>query len=219
MDTIGDLVEAKVTLTHEDRVAFNQYIPLCVRTMNTDLSDDQIESMLTMGMFGELGEIIDYLKKVYFHGKPLDRSVVIKEIGDVFWYLGCSVWYLNTTKYKWFLETNNCKENISPQWRPITWLQGNESLDLSNTDTPVFVCLMYDAIRFTNALRTKFPNSLYRCRKRNIYQLLHVFICLKYILSKYDITVQECLDANVKKLEARYPDGFSASASNNRKDQ
>lgn len=43
--------------------------------------------MATMGLAGETGEVVDLVKKVEFHGKPLDRAALVKELGDVLWYL------------------------------------------------------------------------------------------------------------------------------------
>ena len=42
------------------------------------------------GIAGEAGEIADLWKKLKFHGKPFNeenRSNMIKELGDMFWYL------------------------------------------------------------------------------------------------------------------------------------
>ena len=41
----------------------------------------------TLGMAGESGEIVDLLKKVYAYGKPLDRTKLLEEIGDLMWYV------------------------------------------------------------------------------------------------------------------------------------
>ena len=40
-----------------------------------------------MGMVTESGEFIDALKKLTIYGKPLDRTNLIEEIGDVQWYV------------------------------------------------------------------------------------------------------------------------------------
>ncbi|MHB1262065.1 MAG: nucleoside triphosphate pyrophosphohydrolase family protein [Thermoplasmatota archaeon] len=40
-----------------------------------------------LGIAGEAGEVADLLKKHLFHGKPLDRDLLAKELGDVLWYL------------------------------------------------------------------------------------------------------------------------------------
>ena len=42
-----------------------------------------------LGLNGEAGEIADHVKKVMFHGHPLDdatRDKIAKEIGDILWY-------------------------------------------------------------------------------------------------------------------------------------
>jgi len=40
-----------------------------------------------LGLTGEAGEVADYMKKVWGHGHDFDRDVLIKELGDVLWYL------------------------------------------------------------------------------------------------------------------------------------
>lgn len=43
-----------------------------------------------MGLNGEAGECIDLLKKTYFQGHPYDLKALVKELGDVAWYLALS---------------------------------------------------------------------------------------------------------------------------------
>ena len=43
--------------------------------------------MASMGLAGEAGEVVDELKKVHFHAKPYDREKLVRELGDVLWYL------------------------------------------------------------------------------------------------------------------------------------
>ena len=43
-----------------------------------------------MGLCGEAGEAIDILKKSLFQGHKLDREHLVKELGDVAWYLAVS---------------------------------------------------------------------------------------------------------------------------------
>jgi NTP pyrophosphatase (non-canonical NTP hydrolase) len=43
--------------------------------------------MLGLGAAGEAGEVADLVKKHVFHGHPLDREKLIKEIGDTLWAL------------------------------------------------------------------------------------------------------------------------------------
>lgn len=43
--------------------------------------------MGALGLAGEAGETADYIKKVIFHGNPLDKDILKKELGDVCWYI------------------------------------------------------------------------------------------------------------------------------------
>ena len=40
-----------------------------------------------MGMAGEAGEACDDIKKAIFHDIGLDRSKIVKELGDILWYI------------------------------------------------------------------------------------------------------------------------------------
>ena len=41
----------------------------------------------SLGLSGEVGELNDMIKKTIFHGHPLDKDHVKKEIGDIMWYV------------------------------------------------------------------------------------------------------------------------------------
>ena len=54
------------------------------------IQTDSLETKLTlgaMGLAGEVGEVVDLLKKHLFHGKELDRNKLVIELGDVRWYM------------------------------------------------------------------------------------------------------------------------------------
>ncbi len=50
-----------------------------------DLRDSQLAA--AMGLAGEAGEVVDYMKKVHFHKHLFNREAFIKELGDVRYYL------------------------------------------------------------------------------------------------------------------------------------
>jgi NTP pyrophosphatase (non-canonical NTP hydrolase) len=73
---------------------FNDYQHYSKRTMNmkSEIFSSCVDrllsiSNLSMGLAGEAGETIDYLKKVYFHGHELDKEKLKLELGDVLWYV------------------------------------------------------------------------------------------------------------------------------------
>lgn len=68
-------------------MTINEYQKLAIRTINPRLSRVEILSNGVMGLCGESGEVIDVVKKHLFQDHPLDRDKIIKELGDVAWYI------------------------------------------------------------------------------------------------------------------------------------
>lgn len=55
-----------------------------------NFATDDLLSKLSLGglgVAGEAGEVADLIKKILHHGTALDKSKLIKEMGDVYWYL------------------------------------------------------------------------------------------------------------------------------------
>lgn len=65
----------------------NEYQKLAMVTLNKKLDKKEIITNSVMGLCGESGEACDLVKKHLFHGHELDREALIKELGDVAWYL------------------------------------------------------------------------------------------------------------------------------------
>lgn len=58
-----------------------------VRTVNKNLTTEQLMSNMCMGMSGETGEVIDVIKKHLYQGHTLDMEHLKEEIGDVMFYI------------------------------------------------------------------------------------------------------------------------------------
>ncbi|MBE5765710.1 MAG: nucleotide pyrophosphohydrolase [Clostridiales bacterium] len=65
----------------------NEYQKLAMTTLNPALSKKDVLINGVMGLCGEAGEAIDIVKKHLAQGHELDREKLIKELGDVAWYL------------------------------------------------------------------------------------------------------------------------------------
>lgn len=68
-------------------MTINEYQTLAMRTLNPSLSKKDVLINGVMGLCGESGEAIDIVKKHLAQGHDLDREKLIKELGDVAWYL------------------------------------------------------------------------------------------------------------------------------------
>ena len=80
------IASLRLTLCHHAAMTLDEYQQLAARTIGTRTHADQLSNM-ALGLAGEAGETADMLKKHLFHGKPLDADEVIKELGDVMWYV------------------------------------------------------------------------------------------------------------------------------------
>ena len=65
----------------------NEYQKLAMRTLNPKIEKKELILNASMGLCGESGEVIDLVKKHLFQGHDLDDEKLIKELGDVAWYL------------------------------------------------------------------------------------------------------------------------------------
>ena len=65
----------------------NEYQKLAMTTLNPQLSKKDVLINGVMGLCEESGEAIDIVKKYLAQGHDLDREGLIKELGDIAWYL------------------------------------------------------------------------------------------------------------------------------------
>jgi NTP pyrophosphatase (non-canonical NTP hydrolase) len=68
-------------------MTINEYQKLAMTTLNPALSERDVLINAVMGLCGESGEAIDIVKKHLAQGHELDREHLIKELGDIAWYL------------------------------------------------------------------------------------------------------------------------------------
>ena len=73
----------------------NEYQKLAMRTLNPEIEKKELILNASMGLCGESGEVIDLVKKHRFQGHDLDDENLIKELGDVAWYLAEAATALN----------------------------------------------------------------------------------------------------------------------------
>lgn len=65
----------------------NEYQKAAMEKLNPALDKKDVLINSVMGLCGESGEAIDIVKKWLMQGHELDKAHLIKELGDVAWYL------------------------------------------------------------------------------------------------------------------------------------
>lgn len=65
----------------------NEYQQYAGVTANPDLDEKLNIATLALGVAGEGGEVADHVKKYVGHNHDLDKNKMLKELGDVMWYV------------------------------------------------------------------------------------------------------------------------------------
>lgn len=85
---IQDITENSYAhIDNDPRMKFSEYQQASNKTRNREIGMDNELANYSLGLVCEAGEVGDILKKMLFHGHNLDRDGVIKEMGDVLWYM------------------------------------------------------------------------------------------------------------------------------------
>lgn len=76
-----------IALMNSEHLSFLKYQMQSARTMNTALEmKDQLNNYV-FGLVGEVGEVVDLLKKFFYHGHEVDSERLKSELGDILWYV------------------------------------------------------------------------------------------------------------------------------------
>lgn len=65
----------------------HDYQQQAMTTLNPAISKKDLLVNAVMGLCGESGECVDLVKKHLFQGHELEKQKLVKELGDVAWYL------------------------------------------------------------------------------------------------------------------------------------
>ena len=73
----------------------NDYQKEAMTLLNPALTEKEVLMNALMGLCGESGEAIDVMKKHLYQGHDLDKEKLVKELGDIAWYLAEAATGLN----------------------------------------------------------------------------------------------------------------------------
>ena len=225
--TPQELADMKIQVTDADYDLIGAYIPLARRTMSNELTVQERALNICFGLTGECGELADIYKKHLFHGHELDKDKVIKECGDIMWYLANAMYHMNTERVaevRSALDTGRDNgRKITPYWKPLKRLYYNVEGSTENATfefdykNPILE-LSHISATLGHLILTPYLRTLYFSRNRSSTQIVMMLYIIKGILKSVGSNLDECLKLNVEKLKKRYPDGFSTEDSINRRD-
>ena len=99
----GHKVDAELyelVLDRGDELSANEYQRLAMRSLNPELTKRDVLINGVMGLCGEAGEAIDIVKKHLHQGHDLDREGLVRELGDIAWYLAETAYALDVSLEK-----------------------------------------------------------------------------------------------------------------------
>ena len=71
-------------------MTFDEYQAQARLTANPDVEDEMVLLEGVLGLVGESGEVADEVKKAWFQGHELNQTEIVKELGDILWYVSRS---------------------------------------------------------------------------------------------------------------------------------
>lgn len=153
------------------------------------------KDMSSMGLFGEAGELVDLLKKHFFHGHPVDAAFLeklTKEAGDV-------LWYLSEIHYA-FLRVRlagsaTCGDVSWHLFSEITVMRGYSQRHLTRR----FMRDIRELSEKLDAAHTAVVNS------GVAYDAL---ASLNRLIESFGVSMADVARVNIEKLMTRYPEGF-----------
>jgi len=174
---------------------------------NSELSNLALIENFAMGLSGETGEVIDLLKKFYYHNQKLDRARLILELGDCLFY-----WVALLQRLDLSIDVYNiynvCDRVIKPN-------QTRKRVPLRLASAAGKIAEWTDSYLFF-AVDLDKPNTIDPADGYDFF--LFYLEGWRSLLIEFNIAPEEVMEANRDKLTARHKGtSFDAEESNRSK--
>lgn len=172
---------------------FPYYCELAQVTSNKSLSVDERWRVVLAGLVGELGEVMDIIKKIIGHGHPVNKEKLADECGDVFWYIAEAATLLNMRLELRDGVVLSHRDAFVQAWRVTRRVvMFGDGFACTSTTTGTAISTM--SHEWLETVFGEFVN----------------------LVATLELDIQDVLHRNVEKLRKRYPEGFNNEASLNR---
>ena len=181
---------------------FKEYAPLAMRTCKELPTADHINHMC-LGIVGEMGELVDAIKKAYVYGKGIDQTNIVEEIGDVSWYTAGLVQHFPTLA-DW-LDSDELKQSVN-----------YEKLEVArkNVTRTILLNTMSAANLAADLMMLADNDDLQDTEAEEVAKALGTALFATAVL--LDVDLAGAYEVNIAKLAKRYGDKYSDYAAINR---
>lgn len=177
-----------------------------LRTAHLDEPRDRALSLCGLGLAGEAGEVADFIKKVFYHHKPMDRQKLIEETGDLMWYVA---YFCHTLDF-------DLDKLIDHANQPPFEL----FLDSDLTPAERYTRIGIRIPTYASDLARLIDIQVFFSAGSVVFHqpLKSLLAWIKALCAELDTTLEDVCRSNIAKLEKRYPNGFNTADSLARKD-
>ena len=181
---------------------FKEYAPLAMRTCKELPTADHINHMC-LGIVGEMGELVDAIKKAYVYGKGIDQTNIVEEIGDVSWYTAGLVQCFPALAA--WLDSDELKQSIN-----------YEKLEVAreNITRTILLNAMSAANLAADLMMFADDDNLQDANAEQVAKALGTALFATAVLLEVDLS--QAFEVNIAKLAKRYGDKYSDYAAINR---
>ena len=181
---------------------FKEYAPLAMRTCKELPTADHINHMC-LGIVGEMGELVDAIKKAYVYGKGVDQTNIVEEVGDVSWYTAGLVQCFPALA-DW-LDGDELKQSINYEKLEVARESITRTILLNTMSA---ANLAVDLMMFAD------DDNLQDANAEQVAKALGTALFATAVLLEVDLA--GAYEVNIAKLAKRYGDKYSDYAAINR---
>jgi NTP pyrophosphatase (non-canonical NTP hydrolase) len=175
----------------------NEYQALALRTCPEGLDLRERMLMTTLGIGSEAGEVIADAD-AYAYGLPLNRDNVIKELGDICWYIAVMLDTITRTM---------SDIDVMRKW------------EVERRDE-AFIARALQIGKHAGSIVEYVKQGFYHGHDLDnpalALKLAQLYGSVQDCANQLGASIGYVLERNIEKLRKRYPEGFSADASRNR---
>ena len=174
------------------------YLPLAEKTLSTQFNcQDEFYQKILHAVIGSLTEVEEILENYEYGELMIDinkQGSVAEESADIFWYLSILFRELDIRNY-----------NYKPS-------------DDFKIDTPFNTLLSFTkvSLKFLDLLKKKIYYSKDISNEVMIDLSIKLHALLSHFCNQYNVSIDDILEKNIKKLKARYGEKFSSDKAINR---